>query len=160
MFASYTGKIIATFTTNILEDATTEKELTEMEYDGLENIAGYICHKLKDDIPDIAATDCLEVPYYSWVQHLSEGGLSKPTEKTMHHIEALHQIFEDSNRQGLLIKNGYLKFHMEQARHIECDDRIKTLFFRARMFFKIRALNSNIYDNSISRKRKLSKIKT
>uniref|UniRef100_V5I9F0 Uncharacterized protein n=1 Tax=Anoplophora glabripennis TaxID=217634 RepID=V5I9F0_ANOGL len=54
------------------EDIVTVGELNELAYDGLENLAGFICHKLNDSTLHSSSTES-----YSWINHLSEGGLSK-----------------------------------------------------------------------------------
>lgn len=152
------GKIFAVLDVAANTDEQVEPELTDMQYDGLENLAGYICHRLKDVVPEIAVAENEKCSSYSWVDHLSEGGLSKPTQKTMEHMQDLEKIFEENNRQGLLIKDNFIKSHVQQADHIECDKKVKTLFFRSRMYFKIRKLNQELIDRSSSRKRKYKKI--
>lgn len=130
-----------------------------MKYDALENIAGYICHKLGEEVPNISVPkDNLQSHSYTWVDHLSEGGLSKPTDQMMAHVQALHKIFENLNSDGLLITTGFLKKHLEEASEIDCSEKVKKLFFRARMFFLIRKLNREIVELSNQRKRKINKI--
>lgn len=133
-------------------------ELTDLTFDGLENLAGYICYKLGDEVPNISTPKAQPQTSYTWVNHLSEGGLSKPTNKMMDHMQTLHTIFQKLNQDGLLITNGFLKKHLEEASHIQCSDKIKKLFFRARMFFLIRKLNKEIIETANSRKRKFNKI--
>lgn len=150
---------MSTFKLHIDATEPADQELSDMACDGLENIAGYICHKLKDDLPNIAVSENHpEAQTISWVDFLSEGGLTKPTQKTMAHMKELHNIFEANNRESLLVTNNYLKKHMEQANYIDCDDKIKSLFFRSRMYFKIRKLNQELFDSANCRKRKYTKI--
>ncbi|KAJ8948945.1 hypothetical protein NQ318_022967 [Aromia moschata] len=43
-------------------------KLNELEYDGLENLAGFVCHKLRDPTLQNSSSQG-----YSWIDHLSEG---------------------------------------------------------------------------------------
>lgn len=52
--------------------------MEDIEYDGLENIARYISHKLKLRDTPSAANET-----YTWRDHLSEGGLTKPSRQSM-----------------------------------------------------------------------------
>lgn len=132
-------------------------ELTDMAYDGLENLAGYICHKLGDEVPNISTPKDQPQTSYTWVDHLSEGGLSKPSNEMMGHMQALHNIFQNLNQNSLFITKNFLKIHLEEASHIQCNEKVKKLFFRARMFFLIRKLNKEIIEVANSRKRKWNK---
>jgi len=134
-----------------------QADLQNMAYDGLENLAGYICHKLKHEVPDIAlSTDMVDK--HSWVDHLSEGGLSKPTDSFMLDMQALHVVFNKINGSGLFISKNYLGQHLQQAAGIECNLKVKKLFFRSRMYFRMRILNKELADLSTQRKRKMHKI--
>ena len=101
-------------------------ELDELSYDGLEKLAGFICHKLKNDE---AAASCSSssLESFTWVNPLSEGGLEKPTEKCMSQLHQLEQIFNNINSDILFICKGYLTELLPS--HIDCGDKIKTLFF-------------------------------
>lgn len=46
-------------------------DLTDIEYDGLENLAGYICYYKKPPDGTLASSETRE---YTWVSHHSEGG--------------------------------------------------------------------------------------
>ena len=128
-----------------------------MKYDGLENLAGFICYKLKNDE---AAASCSSssLESFTWVNHLSEGGLEKPTEKCMSQLHQLEQIFNNINSDNLFTCKGYLAKLLQLSSHIDCGDKIKTLFFRSRMFFRMRTLNKSLQDKALSRKRKMSKL--
>lgn len=134
-----------------------------MEYDGLENLAGYICHKLHKEVPNIRVDSTFHSvnPHfsYTWVDQLNEGGLSKPTQSMMIHMSSLESIFNDANGDELLITRDYQQHLLLLAKDIDCDKRVKKLFFRARMFFRIRKLNKEISETK-SRKRKYKKIIT
>lgn len=138
-----------------------EKELGCLEYDGLQYLAGFICHKLK-----INSNNDLQDNLFTWVDHISEGGLTKPTEEFMTFMEELENIFHSVNKDSLLISKTYLKHLLSLATAIPCNDSIKTLFFRSRMYFRIKKLNKELFTNKIStmkqstRKRKCTKICT
>ncbi|KAJ8945539.1 hypothetical protein NQ318_020384 [Aromia moschata] len=60
-------------TSEVSADCNNEKsvllqELNELEYDGLENLAGFVCHKLRDPTLQNSSSQG-----YSWIDHLSEG---------------------------------------------------------------------------------------
>lgn len=73
-------------------------------------------------------------------------------------MQQLNDIFEANNGDGLLIKKQFLKSLVDQAHHIDCDEKKKNLFFRSRLYFKIRKLNQDLIDTARSRKRKIQKI--
>lgn len=123
----------------------------------MENLAGYICHKLKGEIPNISINSS-EDKTFTWVTHLNEGGLSKPSDEIIAHISEMKQIFKKNNKDTLLIAKDFLKLHIEQASNINCNIKVKKLFFRARMYFLIRNLNKEILQNSYKLKRKFCKI--
>lgn len=155
------GTILKSVNRNIQADVlateTNQSEIENMEYDGLENLAGYICHKLKNENPDLVSNSSTE-RNYSWVNHLSEGGLSKPSTSLMNTLILCDSIFSKLNGDKLLLASGYLQKHLLEAKEIEASDDVKKLFFRCRMYFRIRKLNSEIVESTYKRKRKYSKI--
>ncbi|XP_036339801.1 uncharacterized protein LOC118749141 [Rhagoletis pomonella] len=136
-----------------------EAEFEDLELDGLEHLAGYICHKLQDDIPSTSFRSN-DDHSFSWADHLNEGGLSLPSSSMMVHMRSLESVFKALNEDGLLITNDFVKTHIEHAATIQCDIKVKKLFFRARMFFKIRKLNKELVENAHKRKRKAKKTLT
>ena len=75
----------------------------------------------------------------------------------LEHVIALDKIFNMLNGEDLYISENYLTQHMELASAINCDDEIKKLFFKSRMYFRIQFLNSNISNNIYAKKRKINK---
>lgn len=136
-------------------DTTTVDECEELKFDGLQNLAGFICHKLNDVVPSHSTTE--QTQNYTWTTHLSEGGLSEPSLEFMGQIQHLENIFSSVNGDSLLISTNYLKFLENAANEIEGNNKVKTLFFRSRMYFRIRQLNQNLRDTAFSRKRKMKK---
>lgn len=133
-------------------------ELEDIAYDGLENVAGFICNKLK--VSD-SSTSTVAPSSYTWVDHLSEGGLAKPSPQLMQHMEELETIFQNFNGgQDLLITKGYLSQLLETSSAVQCEETVKKLFFRSRMYFRIRKLNENLSGPSLYRKRKMTKTVT
>lgn len=131
--------------------------MESLQNDAIENVAGYICHKLKCQFPTI-----VEEPKenaYTWVDHLNEGGLSKPSSEFVAKVADLETIFKDINGDTLLVCSGYQKKLMSHAANIDCAPEIKKLFFRSRMYFTIRKLNTQIQTFNIQKRRKMNKIK-
>lgn len=129
-------------------------ELDAISYDGLENLAGFISHKLKN-IEPTASTSSEQ--HFTWVDHLSEGGLSKPSEQMMHIMQQLESIFQSVNAESIFICQGYLDNLLKKAANVNCSINVKMLFFRSRMYFRIKKLNKILQDNTTSKKRKISK---
>lgn len=132
-------------------------ELDDLQYDGLENLAGFICHRLKEHEPTIVSSS---ENNFSWVNHLSEGGLTKPSEEFMVKMEQLEKIFMDVNSDSLHICKGYIQNLLTKSSQINCSEKVKKLFFRSRMYFRMRKLNQNLFEMSLSRKRKQKKTTT
>lgn len=136
------------------EPSAYDECIAVLRNDGLENLAGYICHKLKDEVP----AQVEENGTCPWVHHLNEGGLSKPSNELMECLEECNQTFDRLNANGLLIAHQYIKTHLLESEYILCAEKVKKLFFRCRMYFKIRALNNDILQNQYKLKRKFNKI--
>lgn len=83
----------------------------ELGYDGLDNLAGFICHKLKDEfeVASSSSLASLDESNFTWVSHLSEGGLNKPSEEFMFQFQQLEEIFNTFNPiNDIHICKGYL----------------------------------------------------
>lgn len=130
-----------------------ESDLNDVEYDGLEHLAGYICHRIKqNDASRILTQD------YSWTFHLSEGGLTKPSAEFMGQMQGLEKIFQSVNSDTLFITKCYLKKLIDASSSFSCSEETKRLFFRSRMYFRIKKLNQDLHNLTNYRKRKMSKI--
>lgn len=130
------------------------EELDSLHYDGLEHLTGYICHRLKD--PDLYESPSQPSTSYTWTDQLSEGFLKKPTKQLMGHMEKLENIFNETNGEGIVFQKNFIGDLIKKAKHVECSDKVKRLFFRSRMYFRLKALNTQLANNNIfvSRKRK------
>lgn len=140
-----------------VSDKVVEQHVQELEWDGLENLAGFIAFKLQKKeklgyIPDSNETS------FSWVNHLSEGGLLKPNLDFLTKCNELDHIFKNFNNESLKLSKNYLKTLMDLAQSVDLSIEAKHLFFRCKMYFKIRMLNRNIKEKSKVRKRKMTKI--
>lgn len=140
-------------------DVFTTSELSQLKYDGLENLAGFVAFKLRNKeklgyIPDASE------PSSSWVNYLSEGGLMKPTDSFLIKCRLMNSVFEKFNGDSLKICKNYIKNLLQCSEHVDLSKDAKSLFFRCKMYFRIRILNCNLKEHSNVRKRKFSKITT
>ncbi|VEN55423.1 unnamed protein product, partial [Callosobruchus maculatus] len=137
------------------ESSVLIKDLNELEYDGLENLAGFVCHKLKDNTL-LSSSD----QSFTWTDHLSEGGLSKPSSTFMSQIEELNKVFLEANGDGIVCgEKRFITDLLLRSTSIDCPIKAKRLFFRSRMFFRIKELNAVLKAQN-ARKRKWKKIVT
>ena len=83
---------------------------------------------------------------YTFVNHLSEGGLVKPSPILMRNLINLEKTFEKYNDLLKICKN-YFASHIEKSSYVECSLDVKTLFFRCHAYFTIRRLNQNIKES-------------
>lgn len=75
----------------------------------------------------------------------------------MAHIQKLEEIFKEVNNDRLLISKNYLHTLLNKAAAITCAEKVKKLFFRARMYFRMKGFNEEIRKQIHTRKRKLTK---
>lgn len=71
----------------IYESGSAEQE--SLQYDALEHMAGYICHRTKN--PKNCVND--QANPYTWTYQLSEGFLRKPTDEFMSALEKIQISF-------------------------------------------------------------------
>lgn len=157
IFYIFIGKVLHSLTQPVpINEDIQEKELSDFEYDGLENLAGFICHKMKSLHSDIGV-NLDENQNLTWVDHLSEGGLTKPTDAFMNTVQKLEVIFQNFNpNHSLFISSKYIATLLDLTKDVECGINIKKLFFKSRMYFRIRSLNKNIIESKrLPYKRKL-----
>lgn len=129
----------------------------ELKWDGLENLAGNIAFKLRHNEKLSYIPDKNEASF-SWVNHLTEGGLQKPTDEFMIKYNQLDHIFNKYNGDTLKIEKSHLQNLINLAEGVNASKDVKTLSFRCKMYFRIRILNRNLTDMSSIRKRKMTKI--
>ncbi|KAL1489510.1 hypothetical protein ABEB36_013468 [Hypothenemus hampei] len=129
-------------------------ELHELEYDGLENLAGFISYKMKEPSYESSEQSC-----FTWIDYLSEGGLHRPSAEFLSQMEQLENILKKVNGDTILISKNYLHNLMSKSVHVLCYDKAKRLFFRSRMYFRIKELNRSLNSLTLG-KRKMTKIVT
>ncbi|KAJ4442669.1 hypothetical protein ANN_04258 [Periplaneta americana] len=94
----------------------------QCEEDGLQYIAGYVASKFKDKYPDLGdythklqATHDYCIP--SWVQHLSFGGLVKPSDKWMNNFHKIEKHFIEFHgnevQRGENVLKGLLNMYQD-----------------------------------------------
>ena len=128
--------------------------LTELQEDALEYICGYILKKL--NISERSSTSS----NYTWVDHLSEGGLVKPTEFFTTSVKKLETIFQNENGKNLTNGTNWLKRHWEKSRDINLSQDVKILYFKIRLYNRLKILNMQLQTSDITKntkKRKLNK---
>lgn len=132
-----------------------EEELKALEYDALEHVAGYICHRVRN--PDIVASAGAAATGWTWVDQLSEGYLTKPAPEFVALLEKLEMIFREMNGEdSLVFRKGFIQYLMDKSSHIDVNAKEKSIFFRSRMYFRMRRLN-NEFKSMSSNKRKMNK---
>lgn len=140
----------------ITEQQTTEnEEFPDLVSDSLEHLAGFVCYKLQENNSSISTASS-----YTWTSHLSEGGLTKPSDEFLEQVKELEKIFIHVNGDDLATKKNYMQELLSLSSNITCSEKAKKTFYRCRMYFRMRQLNKNIADQQRSRKRKNKKILT
>ena len=67
----------------------------------------------------------------------------------------LDKVFNEFNGNTVIITQNFIGQLLELAEAIICDLKVKKLFIRSRMYFRIRKLNEAIIEHIKSKKRKL-----
>lgn len=135
-------------------DLQNKNWLEELQLDAIEYISGFILKKLnlKNEISDEA--------YFSWIDHVTEGGLKKPHPKFISKITELEHIFRDINGNKLCSNEQFLKYHIDKSFNVDLPLAVKKLYFKIRLYNRIKNLNKNNNDQiSESRKKKKKMMK-
>lgn len=126
------------------------EELHELTYDGLENLAGFICYKLRE--PGTESTK--DNATFTWIDHLSEGGLHKPSDTFVQKMQQLEHIFRSvNNGDSILVTKNYLAKLMSKSVNVDCSEAAKKLFFISRMYFRIKELNKSLNKVTLGRRK-------
>lgn len=119
---------------NIPEEAP-EDELKSLQYDGLEHLAGYICHKINN--PELVVANEIINTHkdssFTWTNQLSEGFLQKPTEQMMQNMQQLELIFQQFNGDQIVYCRNYIKTLVDLSLNVPSERKVKELFFRSRI---------------------------
>lgn len=131
------------------------ENLHELTYDGLENLAGFLCCKLRE--PSIESGEGNST--FTWVGHFSEGGLHKPSDSFLLRVRELDAIFHSVNGDTIAVMHNFIGNLMSKSKDVKCSEKAKLLFFRSRMYFRLRELNQSLQKIQLG-KRKMIKIIT
>lgn len=126
----------------------------DLHEDALEYVAGYIARRLKLGEDYVYPSGMSSQSTYTWIDELSEGGLKKPTEEFLTKLKKLELIFNVINKDNINTNSNYLSNLLSKVKHNDLDDKIKTLFFRCRMYFRIRELNKKFIFSNLNKKHK------
>lgn len=90
---------------------------------------------------------------FSWVTPRSEGGLMQPSAEFLLKCKELDRTFRKYNKETRNAGNDYyLKHLVNRANHTNVSLAAKELFFRCKMYFRIRLLNHTIREQTKIRK--------
>lgn len=120
------------------------------ESDGLMYVAGYLARKHRDQFPDLGSytykEDSKNIHSYSmpsWVQQLSFGGLTQPSEEWMKNVEKMETFFNKFHKGTLRTgKNIVIRTHKYISK--KCPNVPQILvksFSKQRIFIRIKYLN-------------------
>lgn len=84
----------------------------------------------------------------------------KPTDDFLMKCKVMDSVFEKVNGDSLKICSSYIKNLIKYSEHVDLSEDAKWLFFKCKMYFRIRILNNKMKEESSVRKRKLLKITT
>lgn len=134
------------------------QEMPDLEYDALEFLGGYILNRMKFKYPEVVQNyidkDCSN---FTWTDQISEGGLQKPNTDFIEKLTELEEIFNEYNGSELKHGQNYIKNLTDLSARINLHIEFKKIYFRCKMFFKMRILNSKTSKNVNGLKRKLNK---
>ena len=129
-------------------------DIYDLQYDAREYLAGYIIKKLGCENLGQFTTNQTNQNSWTWVDEVSEGGLIKPSPEFMKILSDLELIFININGKQIKTQTDYLKFHIKECAQIDISLHIKMLFFKCRLYFRIRELNKCIRTEKYQRKLK------
>lgn len=147
-------------TNNLENNETLELEsidYDELSQDALQYLGGYIIKKLGCDNLGIRTSN-VQNNVYTWVDQISEGGLYKPSALFYEELVKLENIFIKFNGEEFNYMNNFMKNIQLQAVSIPLPDKVKTLFFKCRMFFRIRNMNKTLKERKYKSNKKMNKI--
>ncbi|CAH1955273.1 unnamed protein product [Acanthoscelides obtectus] len=89
--ASLTNKLNAPEVSADYNEEVLVEEIDKLKYDGLDYLASFVCQKLQDESLKSSSNET-----YSWIDHLSESGLSKPSTAFMNQIRKLDKNYQEA----------------------------------------------------------------
>ena len=102
--------------------------------------------------PDIKEKYCNNDNDNSSTQLLSEGGLQIPNHSFIAKLECLNAIFISFNGKSLKTGPKFIANQMALASEVNLEDCVKMLFFKCKMYFKIRTQNTKLFNNNSKEK--------
>lgn len=130
--------------------------LSDIEFDGLENFAGYLISKLGLTQFGYRTHEKMDIDF-TYVNLLSEGGLYKPNREFLNILEQLNSKFIEFNGTTLNDTGNYMQNLLSNC-NVILEEKIAKRFFLGRTYFRIRHLNRNLKDSKLTNaKKKLKK---
>ena len=80
----------------------------------------------------------------------------KPTPVFLKQLKKLEDVFRIFNGVELIVGNNYLSCLINNSVHVALRKYVKMLFFRCKMYFRIRLLNQEIFEKKLNT-RKINK---
>ena len=84
----------------------------------------------------------------SWTQLLSDGGLQIPSQSFVVKLKCLNAIFNSYNGKSLKTGPKFIANQMALASEVNLEDCVKMLFFKCKMYFKIRTQNTKLFNSN------------
>lgn len=99
----------------------------------LEYITGYILKKF--------FVQCAQGES-KWIQKVSKGGLRIPNKQFNEAIQQLELVFKQNNGcKNIYRGKDFIQYHVQKATHVDLEVPMKNLFFKIRLFARIKLLN-------------------
>ena len=108
-----------------------------MSYDGLEDVARFVCSKLKDP----AVVNSGESSSYTWTVHL---GCPTPSDAFMQQTLEMEAIFKNKHGDSIVISKKIIEDLLTNSAHINLSQKAKELFFKTRTYLRVKDLNKTV----------------
>lgn len=126
-------------------------EYSELEEDALEYIAGYVIKKLKLPVPPP------DKSLFTWVDQLSEGGLINPGYEFASKIVLLENVFKKCHGENVNVNIKAVESCINESTNVDVPLEAKKLFFRTRIYIRIKNLNKRNFIDKRAKRRKMNK---
>lgn len=132
----YNQELPAEFTENYddLDEANVD-DIGVLQEDALEYVAGYIIRKHNLEEFEHCRSS------FSWVDQVSKGFLKKPSESFLEQLKKLEAIFFKMNGSEILHCHSLKENRVRRSQNVNLPEVVKNLFFKCRIFFRVRHLN-------------------
>lgn len=112
-------------------------DISGLHEDALEYIAGFVVRKL--GLAQYGANE----PTFTWVDEVSRGALVKPSSVFLGIIKSLEVVFKNFNGGLIRTCSPYISRLIECSEHVDVSVEVKKLFFKTRMYHRIKNLNKS-----------------